>query len=265
MPSRRMPAIADALWQLAKQLGRQRPAPRPTTPCGNRAIRLARGRAAGCDSGARRAAPSASWSPRCSRSRSPSCRSTAASRAWRRAWRARCSRPTCRCRPAAGCLCSPPRRESDTRLQQRGRDLAPLFALAGIGGSDAVPQLDAAAIDGLAAAAAADAASPAERLFALLDGRRGRRSRPGLGAICCRRTPSARSPRRRARCGVAWSAPRPSAASARPSCTRCTMLDGRPQAGHPEALVACLRALRRVGLDRDARAIAVATALIDGL
>ncbi|MGH6904268.1 MAG: hypothetical protein ACREIR_16170, partial [Geminicoccaceae bacterium] len=43
-----------------------------------------------------------------------------------------------------------------------------------------------------------------------------------------------------------------------------TMLDGRPQAVHPEALVACLRALRRVGLDRDARAIAVATALIDG-
>jgi hypothetical protein len=43
-----------------------------------------------------------------------------------------------------------------------------------------------------------------------------------------------------------------------------TMLEGRPQAVHPEALVVSLRALRQVGLDRDARAIAVATALIDG-
>ena len=43
------------------------------------------------------------------------------------------------------------------------------------------------------------------------------------------------------------------------------MLNGRPQDAHPEALVACLRALSRVGLDRDARAIAVATALIQDL
>ena len=43
------------------------------------------------------------------------------------------------------------------------------------------------------------------------------------------------------------------------------MLNGRPEQAHPEALVACLRALSRVGLDRDARAIAVATALIQGL
>ena len=41
------------------------------------------------------------------------------------------------------------------------------------------------------------------------------------------------------------------------------MLNGRPEAAHPEVLTACLRALRRVGLDRDARAIAVATALIE--
>jgi len=43
------------------------------------------------------------------------------------------------------------------------------------------------------------------------------------------------------------------------------MLNGRPQDAHPEALVACLRALGRVGLDQDARAIAVATALIQEL
>jgi hypothetical protein len=43
------------------------------------------------------------------------------------------------------------------------------------------------------------------------------------------------------------------------------MLDGRPEAVHPEVLVACLRALSRVGLDRDARAIAVATVLISDL
>jgi hypothetical protein len=42
------------------------------------------------------------------------------------------------------------------------------------------------------------------------------------------------------------------------------LLDGWPEAADPKTLVACLRALRRVGLDRDARAIAVATALIDG-
>ena len=43
------------------------------------------------------------------------------------------------------------------------------------------------------------------------------------------------------------------------------MLNGRPETAHPEALVACLRALSRVGLGRDARAIAVATALISHL
>ena len=39
------------------------------------------------------------------------------------------------------------------------------------------------------------------------------------------------------------------------------MLDGRPDAVHGEALIAALRALRAIGLDREARAIAVATAL----
>ena len=43
------------------------------------------------------------------------------------------------------------------------------------------------------------------------------------------------------------------------------LLDGRPEEIHPEALLAALRALSRVGLDRDARAIAVATALIQDL
>jgi hypothetical protein len=39
------------------------------------------------------------------------------------------------------------------------------------------------------------------------------------------------------------------------------MLNGEPQAVHPVVLTGALRALRQVGLDREARAIAVATAL----
>jgi hypothetical protein len=43
------------------------------------------------------------------------------------------------------------------------------------------------------------------------------------------------------------------------------MLGGEPQATHPEALTAGLRALRAVGLNQEARAIAMATALQMGL
>jgi hypothetical protein len=39
------------------------------------------------------------------------------------------------------------------------------------------------------------------------------------------------------------------------------MLDGAPETAHPEVLTQALRALRKAGLDREARAIAVATAL----
>ena len=43
------------------------------------------------------------------------------------------------------------------------------------------------------------------------------------------------------------------------------MLGREPQAAHPEALGAGLRGLRAVGLDQEARAIAIATALQMGL
>jgi hypothetical protein len=43
------------------------------------------------------------------------------------------------------------------------------------------------------------------------------------------------------------------------------MFGGEPQAAHPEALVAGLEALRAVGLNQEARAIAMATALQMGL
>ncbi len=39
------------------------------------------------------------------------------------------------------------------------------------------------------------------------------------------------------------------------------MLNGAPAAAHPEVLTASLQALRAVGLDQEARQIAVATAL----
>ena len=39
------------------------------------------------------------------------------------------------------------------------------------------------------------------------------------------------------------------------------MLNGQPEAAHPAVLTGALRGLRAVGLDREARAIAVATGL----
>ncbi|MGH6905428.1 MAG: hypothetical protein ACREIR_22135, partial [Geminicoccaceae bacterium] len=59
--------------------------------------------------------------------------------------------------------------QEDAPRQSAVANLAPLFALAGIGGSDAVPQLDAVAVAARISAAADDGV-PAERLFALLEG-----------------------------------------------------------------------------------------------
>ena len=150
----------------------------------------------------------------------------------------------------------------DMRLQSAASDLAPLFALAGIGGSDAVPQLDAAAVDARISAAADDGV-PAERLFALLEGV----GAPIEAEAWERLLPAHADRQEPAPASALWRGLERAAAERRVGETilyALTMLDGRPQAVHPEALVACLRALRRVGLDRDARAIAVATALIDG-
>jgi hypothetical protein len=150
----------------------------------------------------------------------------------------------------------------DMRLQSAASDLAPLFALAGIGGSDAVPQLDAAAVDARVSAAADDGV-PAERLFALLEGV----GAPIEAQAWERLLPAHAGRQEPAPASALWRGLERAAADRRVGETilyALTMLNGRPQAVHPEALVACLRAVRRVGLDRDARAIAVATALIDG-
>jgi hypothetical protein len=150
----------------------------------------------------------------------------------------------------------------DARRQGAVANLAPLFALAGIGGSDAVPQLDAVAVDAQISAAVDDGV-PAERLFALLEGV----GVPIEAESWERLLPAHAGRQERAPASALWRGLERAAADRRVGETilyALTMLNGQPQAVHPEALVACLRALRRVGLDRDARAIAVATALIDG-
>ena len=150
----------------------------------------------------------------------------------------------------------------DARLRNAASSMAPLFALAGIGGSDAVPRLDAAAIDAWTPAADDDGTA-AERLLAMLEGV----GAPVEGEVWARLLPAHANRRASAPASALWRGLEDAAGGRRVGETVLyvlTMLDGRPQAAHPEALVASLRALRQVGLDPDARAIAVATALIDG-
>jgi hypothetical protein len=151
----------------------------------------------------------------------------------------------------------------DARAQPAVAGLVPLFALAGVGGSDAVPRLDAAAIEAWRLAATADAATT-ERLLALLEG-----VGAPLETSYWRDLLSAHAQRQPAApAAVLWRGLERAATEGRTGETVLYvlhMLNGRPQDVHPEALVACLRALGRVGLDQDARAIAVATALIQEL
>ena len=141
--------------------------------------------------------------------------------------------------------------------------LVPLFALAGVGGSDAVPRIDAGTMEAWRHATGADQVV-AERLFALLEGAGvpvGAGAWPALLAGHYQRQQAAPAT-------VLWRGLEQAAAERRVGETvlfALQMLNGRPETAHPEALVACLRALSRVGLDRDARAIAVATALISDL
>jgi hypothetical protein len=151
----------------------------------------------------------------------------------------------------------------DTRPQRAAAGLAPLFALAGVGDSEAVPRIDRAAIEAWQRASTVDQAL-AERLFASLQGL-GAPIEPGawrdLLAGHYHRQQAAPAT-------VLWRGLEQAAAERRVGETvlfALHMLNGQPEAAHPEVLVACLRALSRVGLDRDARAIAVATALISGL
>ena len=151
----------------------------------------------------------------------------------------------------------------DARPQRAVAALVPLFALAGVGGSDAVPRIDGAALEAWQRATDADQAV-AERLFASLE---------GVGAPVAsgawRDLLAGRYHRQQAApATVLWRGLERAAAERRVGDTVLfvlQMLNGQPEAAHPEVLVACLRALSRVGLDRDARAIAVATALISEL
>jgi hypothetical protein len=151
----------------------------------------------------------------------------------------------------------------DARSRPAVAGLVPLFVLAGVGGSDAVPRLDAAAIDAWQLAATPDAATT-ERLFALLEGV----GAPVDASYWQDLLPAHAPPQPAAPASVLWRGLERAAAARRTGETILyvlQMLNGRPQDVHPEALVACLRALGRVGLDQDARAIAVATALIQEL
>jgi hypothetical protein len=141
--------------------------------------------------------------------------------------------------------------------------LVPLFALAGVGGSDAVPRMDGEVTQAWRDVTGADQAV-AERLFALLEGAGapvGAGAWPALLAGHYQRQQAAPAT-------VLWRGLEQAAAERRVGDTvlfALQMLNGRPGTAHPEVLVACLRALSRVGLDRDARAIALATALISDL
>lgn len=151
----------------------------------------------------------------------------------------------------------------DDRARGAVAGLVPLFALAGGGGRDAVPRIDAAAVDSWQLATGAEAAA-AERLFALLEGVGAPvEAEPWRDLLRDHEERWALAPP-----SVLWRGLERAAAERRVGETvlyALHLLDGRPDEVHPEALLASLRALSRVGLDRDARAIAVATALIQNL
>jgi hypothetical protein len=141
----------------------------------------------------------------------------------------------------------------DTRSSRHAADLGPLFALAGIDEHQPV-SLVAPALESSDPAAVSDAR--AARMLALLD---------GLGvpveATAQRERPES------APAGALRDELERAAAQGRLGETVASvlyLLDGQPEAADPEVLAACLRALNQVGLERDARAIAVATALSDG-
>ncbi len=141
--------------------------------------------------------------------------------------------------------------------------LTPLFALAGFGGSAAVPDFDSEAMDAWLAATP-DGQAKAAHLLALLEGigapvpaTAWQRlvAAPGQGSTAAPPAPL-------------WRALESAAADRRLGETvllALHLLGGAPQAAHPEALAAGLRGLRDVGLHQEARAIAMATALQMGL
>jgi hypothetical protein len=150
-----------------------------------------------------------------------------------------------------------------TEARREAAALAPLFALAGFGGSSAVPKMDARAIAAWRLAVP-DAGEHAERLFALLDG-----LAAGLPASAWHdllRAPFQRQGPVPAT--AVWRGLHAVSAEQRRGETALLalhLLDGAPGEAFPEAVVESLRALRATGLEREARGIAVATAIAEGL
>jgi hypothetical protein len=140
--------------------------------------------------------------------------------------------------------------------------LTPLFALAGFGGSVAVPEFDSEAMTAWLASTP-NAQARAGHLLALLEGIGvpvpdaawhqlivwGQGPMPAPPAPLWRGLDRAAAERRLGESVL----------------LALHLLGGQPEAAHPEAVVAGLRGLRAVGLDQEARAIAIATALEMGL
>jgi hypothetical protein len=147
----------------------------------------------------------------------------------------------------------------DSRVQREVAALAPLYALAGIGGSEAVPELDEPAVAAWRQATP-DADAKAERLFALLDGV----GSPVPGPVWWHELTPPLQRDGSVPVGALWAGLERATTAKRLGETvlfALHMLNGTPAAAHPEVLTASLRALRTVGLDHEARQIAVATAL----
>jgi hypothetical protein len=150
----------------------------------------------------------------------------------------------------------------DSRVQREVAALAPLYAITGIGGG-AAPELDEAAVAAWRAATP-DADAKAERLFALLDGL----GSPVPGPVWWHELRPPLQQDASVPVAALWAGLERAAAARRLGETvlfALTMLNGAPAATEPEVLTACLRGLRSVGLDHEARQIAVATALAMGL
>jgi hypothetical protein len=140
--------------------------------------------------------------------------------------------------------------------------LTPLFALAGFGGSDAVPDFDSEAMDAWLAATP-DGQAKAAHLLALLE---------GIGvpvpATAWQRLLGSPGQPTPAPPAPLWRALERAAAERRLGETvllALHLLGGQPEAAHPQALAAALGGLRAVGLNQEARSIAIATALQLGL
>jgi hypothetical protein len=150
---------------------------------------------------------------------------------------------------------------SDPQAREDVAGLTPLFALAGFGGSAAVPEFDDQAMAGWLAAAP-DSEARAAHLLALLEGVAVPVPETAWHRLIAAPGQGMAPP------AAVWRSLDHAADERRVGETvllALHMLAGRPEAAHPEALAAALRGLRAVGLNQEARAIAIATALTMGL